>query len=225
MRTRLEPPEQCQVRFILDFSPLAGQQFFFCELIFLCSYSFPFFFGYCSCSFFLREIILHKYSVEGSVAEGFSGGGGHTPLTIRRVQIGWHWSLGRHDYWTLKLLLQCSFKNEAVLRSFKSIGNPLRRVPVCFGTHDGHCDGFRCDVYIRKELRATVELSGDYDIGVKIEGSFKGWVIELFQLNRRSTSYKCGCDFGVPGDCSPGTEAGHADFTCSLVPPYLLCGM
>ena len=94
---------------------------------------------------------------------------------------------------------------------------PPRRVPVCFGTHDGHCDGFRCwcvahcsfgpilteflparhecdicictelhagttisfqnvkcDVYIRKELRATVALSVDCDIGVKIEGSLKG---------------------------------------------------
>ena len=89
------------------------------------------------------------------------------------------------DCWTLKLLLQCSFKNEAVLRSLKSIGNPLRRVPVCFGTHDGHCDGFRCC----KELRATVALSGDYDTGVEIGGSLEGRVIELFQLDCQSTSY------------------------------------
>ena len=105
----------------------------------------------------------------------------------------------------------------------KSIGNPLRRVPVCFGTHDGHCDGFRCDVYIREELRATVELSGDYDIGVKIEGSFKGWVIELFQLNCRSTSYKCSCDFCVPGDCSPGTEAGRCTQTSYALWSQITC--
>ena len=48
----------------------------------------------------------------------------------------------------------------------------------------------KCDVCIRKELRATVALSGDYDIGAKID-----------------------CDFGVPGDCSPGTEAGHCSQT------------
>ena len=47
MRTRLELPKQCPVKFIFDFiqCPLAGQQFFIiCELIFLCSYSFLFFF-------------------------------------------------------------------------------------------------------------------------------------------------------------------------------------
>ena len=47
----------------------------------------------------------------------------------------------------------------------------------------------KCDVYVRKELCAAVALSVDYDIGVKIEGSFKGWVIEPIQLNCRSTSY------------------------------------
>ena len=64
---------------------LAGQQFFnICELIFLCSYSFLFFYYYffayavtvsnfselfiCAATvFFLPELILHKYSVEGYV--------------------------------------------------------------------------------------------------------------------------------------------------------------
>ena len=63
----------------------------------------------------------------------------------------------------------------------------------------------KCDVHNRKKLRATVALSGAYDIGVKIDGSFEGWVIEFFQLNCRSSPYTV--FFGVPGDNSPGTEA------------------
>ena len=84
LRTRLEPPKQCQVRFIFHFFQriLAGQQFFLiCELIFLCSYSFHFFLNFFSgyavtvskfselfnyaVTVFLPELILHKYSVEG----------------------------------------------------------------------------------------------------------------------------------------------------------------
>ena len=94
IRTRLEPPKQCPVKFIFDFiqCPLAGQQFFnICELIFLCSYSFHFFFDFffclcsysfkifriiylCSYSFFLPELILHKYSVEGYLSDPLSHG-------------------------------------------------------------------------------------------------------------------------------------------------------
>ena len=41
LRTRLEPPKQCQVRFNLDFrAPWPVTFFIICELIFLCSYSF-----------------------------------------------------------------------------------------------------------------------------------------------------------------------------------------
>ena len=37
------------------------------------------------------------------------------------------------------------------------------------------------------------------------------------KLNCRSASYTYSCDFGVPGDCSPGTEAGHYSQTsCAL---------
>ena len=75
--------------------------------------------------------------------------------------------------------------------------------PFLFRTSSG--------VHIRKELRATVALSGDYDIGVKIDGSFEGWVIEFFQLNCRSSSYTV--FFGVPGDNSPGTEARRCSQT------------
>ena len=74
----------------------------------------------------------------------------------------------------------------------------------------------KCEVYIRKELRATFAMSGDYGIGLKIEGSFKGCVIELFQLNYRSASYTV--FFGVPGDYSPGTKAGYCSQTS-------LCGV
>ena len=80
MRTRLEPPKQCQVRFILDVSaPWQVNSFFnICELIFLCTYSFFFFKKIFSdyavtvskfselfssaATVFLPELILHKYS-------------------------------------------------------------------------------------------------------------------------------------------------------------------
>ena len=78
------PAEQCQVRFIFDFfqCPLAGQQSFnICELFNLCSYFFSTYFlnflvmqfqfyffqnySVVQLHFFLQELVLHKYSVEG----------------------------------------------------------------------------------------------------------------------------------------------------------------
>ena len=67
--------EQCQVKFIFDFSALWPRINFSTQLQFsfffyffcLCSYSFKFFriIYLCSYSFFLPELILDKFSVEG----------------------------------------------------------------------------------------------------------------------------------------------------------------
>ena len=69
-------------------STIHFQFFNFCEFIFLCSYSFHFFLNFfclcsysfkffriiylCSYSFFLPELILHKYSVEGYASNSFA---------------------------------------------------------------------------------------------------------------------------------------------------------
>ena len=84
MRTRLEPPKQCQVRFILEFSaPWPVNSFLISANLFSMQLQFSFFFlnfffayavtvskfselfFYAATVFFLPELILHKNSVEG----------------------------------------------------------------------------------------------------------------------------------------------------------------
>ena len=117
-------------------------------------------------------------------------------------------------------------KNKAVLRSFKSIGNPLRRVSVCFGTHDGHCDGFGCDVYIRKELRATVELSGDYDIGFRLKTLILLESATHHCHLREQRSAECGWWRQQRKHQRSGHPAGALPFTCHrlCLNQYLLRG-
>ena len=88
MRTRLEPPKQCPVKFIfrfhsvplvrltvfeylrINFSMQLQFSFFFFKKFFFFAYAatvliFSELFIYAATVFFLPELILHKYSVEG----------------------------------------------------------------------------------------------------------------------------------------------------------------